>query len=162
VTPLLPQPALGTSEGPPAAPFVPVSFDALLRRYPERAAAVLAAMRPAARDAQCRAHAAFIALPATRIAREWGELIARSGPLILSAVPLSRAFAHCASVYEPERLADLLAESPECAQTLLGQLSAAQQVTQAAAFAAWLGEHGMPVTLDEVLANWELADHTPV
>jgi hypothetical protein len=49
VTALLPRPGLATPKASPAAPFQPYTLDGLLRRRPERAAAVLAALRPALR-----------------------------------------------------------------------------------------------------------------
>jgi hypothetical protein len=155
VTTLLAQPALGTPEASPAAPFTPRAFDALLGSSPARAAAILAAMRPALRDAQCRAHAALAAAPAPRIAHAWADLIARAG---LSPAPVDDAVTPGASVYEPELLALI---DPADAQRLIAALSPTQRVTQAAAQAAWLASLGYPVTLDDILAGWgDLAERT--
>lgn len=147
MTALLPRPSLGTPEAPPAAPFQPHTLDGLLQRRPARAAAILAAMRPALRPAQCRAHAALADAPAPRIAQEWADLVARAG---LSTAPADDEATPCASVYEPEHLA---LRDPADAQRLIAALSPTQRVTQAAAQAAWLAGFGYPVTLDDVLAG---------
>jgi hypothetical protein len=155
VTALLPRPSLGTPEAAPAAPFAPHAFDAFVRRRPERAAAVLAALRPALRDAQCHAHAALADAPAPRIAHEWADLVARVG---LSPAPINDGATPCTSVYEPESLA---LRDPADAQRLIAALSPTQRVTQAAAQAAWLAGFGYPITLDDVLAGWGvLAERT--
>lgn len=140
--------------GPPAPPLCPHSLNALLARDPARAAAILAAMRPALRAQQAQAHAALAGVDSARIDQEWSDLIARCGPLAaLPKLPESTE-SPCASVYEPEALADLLVEQPALAHVLLRQLTGPQRVTQALAYAAFLSDHGMPVTLDEVLASW--------
>jgi hypothetical protein len=147
-TVFVPRPSLGTPKATPAAPFAPATFDALLRHRPARAATLLAAMRPALRDAQCRAHAALADAPAPRIAHEWADLVARAD---LSPAPVDDEATPCASVYEPELLA---LRDPADAQRQIAALSPTQRVAQAAAQAAWLAGFGYPVTLDEVLAGW--------
>ena len=84
---------------------------------------------------------------AVRITQEWQELIARAGPPRRPGALQPAVAPPCASVYEPEPLADLLVEQPALARALLQQLSEAQRVTQALAYAAWLGEQGIPVRL---------------
>jgi hypothetical protein len=112
-------------------------------------------MRPAQRDAQCRAHAARADAPAPRIAQEWAELVAHAG---LSPAPLDDEAAPCASVYDPEHLA---LRDPAEAQRLIAALTPTQRISQATAQAAWLASFGYPVTLDEVLAGWgDLAERT--
>ena len=143
---------------PSAAPFDPLALNSLLDRDPARAAAILAALRPALRAAQAQAHADCAGVPVGRIVAEWADLIARVGPLPPPPAPQDGAALSCASVYEPSLLADLLVEQPQQAQALLDQLSPRQRVMQAVAYAAWLAAHGMPVALDSVLAGWE---HTP-
>ena len=142
---------------PSAAPFDPLALNTLLDRDPARAAAILAAMRPALRAAQAQAHAACAGVPVARITAEWQALIARFGPLPQPAAPPDGPAWRCASVYEPALLADLLVEQPQHAAALLDQLTPSQRITQAIAYTAWLAAHGLPVGLDTVLAGWELA-----
>lgn len=155
MAPPYPPPAPGTTSGPPAPPLDPLALNALLDRDPAKAAAILAAMRPALLRAQAAAHAALAGVDAARIVREWCDLIARVGPPPAPTTPHAGADAPCASVYEPELLADLLVEQPRLAHELLRALSPNQRVAQAVAYANWLGTHGMPVTLDDVLASWQ-------
>ena len=138
-----------------SAPFDPLAFNSLLDRDPARAAAILAAMRPALRAAQAHAHATCAGVPVARITAEWRDLIARFGPLPPPAAPPDGPAWLCASVYEPAVLADLLVEQPVQAQALLDQLTPSQRITQAIAYTAWLAAHGLPVGLDTVLAGWD-------
>ncbi|NTU79539.1 MAG: hypothetical protein HGA45_09070 [Chloroflexales bacterium] len=155
MAPNSPSPAPGNSaSGPPAPPLCPHSLIALLERDPARGAAVLAAMRPRQRAAQATAHGALLGVGADRVEREWRVLIARVAPRPASTAPGEGVATPCASVYEPEALADLIVEEPALAHTLLRQLSALQRVAQATAYAAWLDGHGMPMSLDDVLASW--------
>ena len=149
-----PPPASGAASGQLSPPLDPHALDQLLERDPARAAAILAAMRPALRVAQAMAHAILAGVPILRITQEWHALIARVGPLNVRPTPLEGAATPCASVYAPEALADLLVEQPAQAHALLRQLSAPQRVTQALTYAAWLDQHGMPVSLADVLASW--------
>jgi hypothetical protein len=59
------------------------------------------------------------------------------------------------TLYDPEALADLLAERPQLARALLARLSPLQCRAQAIVQAWWLRAHGIPVTAGEVLASWE-------
>ena len=147
-------PAPGAASGQLGPPLDPHALNQLLDHDPARAAAILAAMRPALRVAQAMAHAILAGVPILRITQEWHELIARVGPLARHPAPLEGAATRCASVYAPEALADLLVEQPAQAHALLRQLSAPQRVTQALAYAAWLDQHGMPVSLADVLTSW--------
>ena len=150
-----PPPASGAASGQLSPPLDPHALDQLLERDPARAAAILAAMRPAMRVAQAHAHATLGGVPTARITQGWQQLIARVGPLARHPAPLEGAATQCASVYAPEVLADLLVEQPAQAHALLRQLSAPQRVTQALAYAAWLDQHGMPVSLADVLTSWD-------
>ena len=147
--------APGSAGWPAAPPLDPLALTSLLDRDPARAAAILAAMRPALRAAQAQAHADRANVPIAQITQAWQVLIARFGPLPQPAWQ-HQADAACASVYDPASLADLLVEQPQQAQALLDQLSPRQRVAQAVAYAAWLTMHGMPVDLATVLASWEM------
>ena len=147
-----PPPAPGDTSGPVSPPLDPHALNALLARDPARAAAILAAMRPALRAQQAQAHADLAGVDSARIAQEWRDLIARCGP-ITPTVPPDGADAPCASVYEPELLA--CADPAEVRRWVL-DLAPAQQVQQAVAQAAWLNGFGYPVTFNDVLAGWEL------
>jgi hypothetical protein len=114
-------------------------------------------MRPALRAAQAQAHADLVGVPAERIAQEWAALIAECGPLVTPIAPDPGAPPPCTCVYDPEMLADLLAIHPKFAYELIGRLTERQRVTQALAQAAWLTAYGLPTTLDEVLASWQVS-----
>lgn len=145
-------PAPGTASGPPAPPFDPHALNALLDRDPARAAAILAAMRPALRAQQAQAHADLAGVTATRITQEWRDLIARCG---LVPAPPERPPLTCVAVYDPETLANLLALHPQIAYGLLSQLSTLQRVAQALAYTEWMDAHGFPVSVDEILMDWK-------
>lgn len=145
-------PAPGVPSGPASPPLDPHALNALLARDPERAAAILAAMRPALRSQQAQAHADLAGVDPTRITQEWHDLIARCGPSVPVAPP-DGADAPCASVYEPELLA--CADPAEVRRWVM-DLAPAQRVQQAVAQAAWLNSFGYPVTFNDVLAGWEL------
>jgi len=150
-----PPPAPGVPSGPGTPPLDPHALNQLLARDPARAAAILAAMRPAMLRAQATAHAPLGGGDAAQIVREWAALIARVGPLPAPPAPRDGADAPCASVYEPEVLADLLVAHPRLAHALLQALTPSQRVTQAVTYAAWLADHGLPVQIADVLASWE-------
>ena len=146
--------APGSAGWPSAPPLDPLALTSLLDRDPTRAAAILAAMRPALRAAQAQAHADRANVPIAQITQAWQVLIARFGPLPQPAWQ-HQADSACASVYDPVYLADLLVEQPQQAQALLDQLSPRQRVAQAVAYAAWLAVYRLPVDLATVLASWE-------
>lgn len=143
--PPVPPTTLGHTEGPIAPPLDPRALDALLRHRPDRAAAVLLSMRPAARHAQLVAHAALAEALPTRIQREWAELLRLARPTTPDDPPPTAPI-------EPEALA--IAE-PDEARRLIAALSPAQRVRQAVAQAAWLNGYGYPVAFEELLAAWE-------
>lgn len=148
-----PPSAPGTASGPVSPPLDPHALNALLAREPERAAAILAAMRPALRSQQAQAHADLAGVDSARIAQEWRDLIAHVGPLVAPPDKQDGVDAPCASVYEPELLA--CADPAEVRRWVL-DLAPAQRVQQAVAQAAWLNSFGYPVTFNDVLAGWEL------
>jgi hypothetical protein len=127
VTALVPRPSLAT----PAAPFLPHTLDGLLRRQPERAAAVLAALRPALRRAQLAVQAE-LAEPLRRYLDD------RDAPL--PSAPIA-----------PETLALL---EPDAAQAAVAALSPTQRIRQAVAQAHWLADFGYPVAFEDLLAAW--------
>lgn len=143
-----PLPTLGPAEASPAPPLDPRAMDSLLRHRPDRAARVLAAMRPAARHLQLLAHAEITEVLPTRIQAEWAELLRLAHPGEQDD-PLP------ASVIEPEQLA--LAE-PEESRRLIAALTPEQRVRQAVAQAAWLAGFGYEVSFEEILASWEPGD----
>jgi hypothetical protein len=132
VTALVPRPGLATPKASPAAPFQPHTLDTLVRRRPERAAAVLAALRPTLRRAQLAAQA------------ELAEPLRRRCPDDCDD-PLPNA------PIEPETLALL---EPDAAQAAVAALSPTQRVRQAVAQAHWLADFGYPVAFEELLAAW--------
>ncbi|MEI8167798.1 MAG: hypothetical protein WCG26_15560 [Chloroflexales bacterium] len=100
-------PALGKRAGGSSAPSLdPHTLTALIDRAPARAAAILAAMRPAQRRAQVQANARSAGVPAAHIAHAWRALIDRAG---LAPSPQDAAPAPCAAVYDPDWLAARLA-----------------------------------------------------
>ncbi|NTU85866.1 MAG: hypothetical protein HGA45_42140, partial [Chloroflexales bacterium] len=106
MAPTHPRPAPGNpAGGPPAPPLCPHSLNALLARDPARAAAILAAMRPALRTQQAQAHADLAGVDPARITGEWQTLIAHAAPLPAPPDDQGGADAPCASVYDPELLA---------------------------------------------------------
>ncbi len=147
-------PAPGTRAGGSSAPPLdPSSLAALLDRDPARAAAILAAMRPAQRRAQVQANARAAGVPAAQIDQAWRDLIAR---VSLAPSPQDAAPAPCAAVYDPDWLAARLAADPARARALLARLTSAQMTRMAVAYAAWLEGHGVVVTVPAVLHTWDL------
>jgi hypothetical protein len=154
----------GLSASPtPAPPLDPHAFSLLLARDPVRAAAILAAMRPAMRAQQVHAHATLVGLAADQISQTWRELIARfhapSAPLAPcggTSGASDGASALCVAVYEPERLA--LVEPAE-ARAAVAALTPAQRKDQAVAHAAWLASFGYAVCPTEILAAWGSTPH---
>lgn len=153
---LHPPPALGAdADGQDPPPLDPRFVDRLLQNHPDRAAALISALRLETRVAQGLAHAALHGLDPEAVAWDWRNLMARYVPA-LPFVPPGRLEAPvCASVYDPAALADLLSLNQTIAHTLIAALSLAQRVTQAIAQAAWLDEHGLPMGHQEILAGWE-------
>jgi hypothetical protein len=118
-------------------------MDALLQHRPERAAAILAAMRPPQRRAQLVARAEIAEAPPALVEAPWAELLRR---------PDDRDDPPLAAPIEPETLALM---EPDEAQAAVAALSPAQRARQAVAQAAWLAAFGYPVGHAEILASWE-------
>ncbi|NNJ12975.1 hypothetical protein EKD04_021860 [Chloroflexales bacterium ZM16-3] len=129
-------------------PLAPPILDALLSSDPPRAAAFLAAMRPAVRTMQAQAHAALCGVDVARIHTDWQQLIARCPrpPLARPARDIEDG-----ATYDPEILALL---ETAAAHELIAALGPEQRAAQAAAQASWLGAFGYPVTAADLLAMW--------
>jgi hypothetical protein len=56
--------------------------------------------------------------------------------------------------YDAEIFADLLIDNPDGALRLLAEMSEAERLAQAVAYAAWFAGFGLPVAVEDVLANW--------
>jgi hypothetical protein len=143
--------SLGPAEvqpAPPPPPLDPYILDALLSSNPARAAAILAAMRPAARAAQAQAHADLCGVGVERVRAEWGALIAGCPRPPLARPPRDSADS---AVYDPEILALL---ETAAAQDLIAALSPDQRAVQASAQANWLAGFGYPVVPADLLAMW--------
>ncbi|MBX0331427.1 hypothetical protein K2Z83_27625 [Oscillochloris sp. ZM17-4] len=143
--------SLGPAEvqpAPPPPPLAPTILDSLLCHDPARAAAILAAMRPAARAAQAHAHAHLCGVGVESVRAEWGALIAGCPRPPLARPPRNNADD---APYDPEILALL---EPAAAQDLIAALSPDQRDAQAAAQAAWLGAFGYPVAVEDILGMW--------
>jgi hypothetical protein len=121
----------------------------MLCHDPARAALFLAAMRPAARDAQAQAHADLCGIGVERVRADWDALIARCPRPRLARPPRDDADG---APYDPEILA--LMQSAE-AQQRIAALSPDQRAMQATAQAAWLAGFGYPVTPADILAMWD-------
>lgn len=143
-----PQSPLADSASAITPPLDPQPFHQLLRDNPARAAASLAALRPAQLALQAQAHAALVGADPVSVSAEWGRLISRYRP----PPPVVGGEVEHGTVYEPEPLA--LADPAE-ATLLIAALTPAQRVQQAVAQAAWLNSFGYPITAHEILAMWE-------
>ncbi|NNJ13340.1 hypothetical protein EKD04_023730 [Chloroflexales bacterium ZM16-3] len=143
--------SLGPAEvqpAPPPPPFAAPILDSLLSHDPVRAAMFLAAMRPAARDAQAQAHADLCGVGVESVRAEWGALIARCPRPALARPPRDSADS---APYDPEILALL---ETAAAQDLIAALSPDQRALQATAQARWLAGFGYPVAVEDLLAMW--------
>ena len=56
--------------------------------------------------------------------------------------------------YDAEVFADLLIDDPDRALRVLAAMSEQERAAQAAAYAVWLHGFGLPVAVEDVLANW--------
>ena len=56
--------------------------------------------------------------------------------------------------YDAEIFADLLIDNPDGALRLLAEMSEQEREAQARAYVTWLGGFGLPVAIEDVLANW--------
>jgi hypothetical protein len=56
--------------------------------------------------------------------------------------------------YDADVFADLLIDNPDGALRLLMEMSEQERMAQAIAYAAWLGGFGLPIAVEDVLANW--------
>jgi len=56
--------------------------------------------------------------------------------------------------YDAEFFADLLIDDPTRALRLLAEMPERERVAQAVAYASWLHGFGLPVTVEDILANW--------
>jgi hypothetical protein len=128
-------------------PLAPPILDALLCHDPSRAAAILAAMRPATRAAQARAHADLCGVGVESVCAEWERLIARAGS------PLTRPPRDdgSAAPYAPDHLALL---ETAAAHELIAALAPEHRAAQAAAQASWLASFGYPVATEDILGMW--------
>ncbi|NTU81618.1 MAG: hypothetical protein HGA45_19925 [Chloroflexales bacterium] len=153
----LPPPALSApADGQDPPPLDPRLVDRLLTDHPDRAAALISALRLEHRVAQGVAHGALYGLDPEVVGWDWRALMSRYVPA-LPYGPVGRAETGAlASVYDPVALADLLSLSPAVARTLIAALSPAQRTAQAEAQADWLvDDHGLPAEAEEILAGWE-------
>ncbi|NNJ13747.1 hypothetical protein EKD04_025820 [Chloroflexales bacterium ZM16-3] len=142
-------------QGQIALPLAPPILDSLLCHDPSRAAAFLAAMRPAVRAAQARAHADLCGVGVESVRAAWERLIARCPRPPLARPPRDDG---SAAPYAPEHLA--LLES-EAARQLIAALGPEQRAAQAAAQAAWLSAFGYPVATEDILGMWATHDVRP-
>jgi hypothetical protein len=56
--------------------------------------------------------------------------------------------------YDAEFFADLLIDDPDRALRVLAAMSELERAAQAIAYATWLHGFGLPVAVEDVLANW--------
>jgi hypothetical protein len=95
-------------------PLAPLPFSRLLIRHPARAAAILAAMRPAMYRSQAAAHAALTNVSLVSVAQEWATLLRCARPYIPTRRE-DRQGGQAAGDYPPARSAGELGAEPRAA-----------------------------------------------